>query len=93
MLIPLKPPINDAELLNSDEYRGYFAHPFTLFERCDHIACGKSANHYLLWETKSGGQRIGSRCSKCLSLVKPPIDVTVREITKDEAVIFVAMIS
>jgi hypothetical protein len=93
VLIPLRPPKSDAELLNNDYYRGYFAHPFTLFERCDHTACGKLASHYLLWETKSGGQRIGSRCSKCLPLVKPPIDVTVREITKDEAVIFVAMAS
>jgi hypothetical protein len=93
MLIPLRPPKNDADLVNNDYYWGYCAHPRTLFEKCDHTACDASADHYLLWESKFGGQQIGSRCSKCLPLVGTSEVGTMREITRDEVIIFIIMAS
>ena len=94
MLIPLPEPKNDFELLNDRTYQGLGAHPFTLFERCDHTACGKPAVHYILTVPTWTKPWVGSRCDECLPLVEKgdPDDVQTF-LTKEEAVRFVTVFS
>lgn len=94
MLILLPEPENDRELLNGDAYRGYGAHPFTLFERCDYTACGAPATHYILTISTWTKPWIGSRCDDCLPLIGKgdPDDVHIF-VTRDEAVDFVTVFS
>ena len=94
MLLPLPPPEDDRDLLNNRVYWDYGAHPFTLFERCDHVACGKPAVHYLLTTCADGRMYVESRCGACLKLVrKGSPDDEIVHITRDEAASFVAAFS
>lgn len=94
MLIELPEPKDDRELLHSRTYQNLGAHPFTLFERCDHTACGAPAVHYILTIPTWTKPWVGSRCEECLKLVGKgdPDDVDIF-ITREEAAAFVAVCS
>jgi hypothetical protein len=72
-------------------------HPFGLFGRCDHTACGKPAEVYLLMVSKLKfrlrfrvEKRISSRCLKCLSLVQTQEEVA-EVISEDEVKAFLLL--
>ena len=94
MLIPLPHPRDDRELLNNKMYWRHGAHPFTLFERCDHTACGRPATRYILTIATWTDPWVGSRCDDCFPLIGKgdPGDVHVF-LTRDEAVDFVTIAS
>lgn len=97
MLIPLPEPESDDDLLQKRDYSIHGAHPFTLFERCNHELCGKPAIIYLLYLYSSINdadidrlkyQLLFSRCNDCLKKPLPSLR-SPRYITREEAVEFV----
>lgn len=94
----LELPKTDYDLVNNGAYYDHGMHPFGLFGRCDHTACGKPAEVYILFVSKLAPavnprkreKRIASRCLNCLSLVQTQEEVA-QVISEDEVKAFLLL--